>query len=881
MKKRLLCFLLVFAAALFISGSPARQAGAAGNREQSPKVSLKTLDNGLTVAVMENHAAPLVAVYAYIKNTGSIHEGSYTGSGISHYVEHIVAGGTTTTRTAEEAYRIIQKIGAQDNAYAAKAVTCYHMTVLSRWFDVAVDLLSDWIMNCAFDKAEVSGERTVVLKEIDKDEEEPETVLYNAFMEHMFRVHSSRYPIIGYRENVARLTREDLIKFYREKYVPDNVVFVVAGDIESEKAFSTVNNAFKAFKRKPVVHAGRPDEPPQVSTRFFQKPMPVNVVRMMMGYHTVGLPHQDLYPLDLAAAILGQGRTARLLKEVVYEKRLATDISVYSDTPFTGDGAFLAGADLAQGVAIEQAAEAIAEAIESLKNDLVAEDELARAKARKRSDFVYDHLDVEDQAETIGWDLIATGDPEFSRHHLEKIQKVTREDLRRAARKYFNRENLTVGVLHAPKPAAVQETQKKNPSQPLEIKRIQLDNGIRLLVQENRSNPSVAIQAYFQGGLRFSTRENAGVFPLLSRLLLRGTQNRSADQLAAEIEDLGGTISAFSGDDAFGINLDLVSGSEEKGLEILADIILNPAFNQAELETEKNILKEKIKGREDDWIREVYDLYRSTFFKTHPYGLPPKGTVRTAGELSLADVLDTYRKFCVSDNLVLAVFGSVDLKQLTAKVVEKFSAMEKKKFEVTPPARENPPAKKRVYTRAVEKKQIALCLGFAGVDIRSEDRYTLDVIDALTSGIRSRGGWLYNALRGGETSYVYLIHAESWVGVDAGSFYVLTQCSPEQKDRVVEIIYNVFKRLAAGKIDGQELAAAKEACITADRVVHQTNRKRAYRALHDELVGLGFDDHQRYEENIRKVSLEDVKKAAETYFKGPAVEVWTHPRAFP
>jgi len=225
------------------------------------------------------------------------------------------------------------------------------------------------------------------------------------------------------------------------------------------------------------------------------------------------------------------------------------------------------------------------------------------------------------------------------------------------------------------------------------------------------------------------------------------------------------------------------------------------------------------------------------------------------------------------------VFGDVHTDKVTAKVVDAFAVMTAKDFQVKPPEPEPTPEEKRAFSKAVPKKQVAIALGYKGIDLRSPDRYALDVIDALVSGIRTSGGWLYDVLRGGEESYVYFVHATNWIGVDPGSFFVTTQCSPENKKTVTEIITGVFKRLYAGEIAQKELDAAKETCITADRIYHQTNSDQADRALHNELYGLGFNFHLRHEERIRQVSLEDIKAAAKKYFKSPAVEVWTYPQS--
>ncbi|MDF2440716.1 MAG: zinc protease, partial [Abditibacteriota bacterium] len=172
----------------------------------------KTLPNGLTVLVQENHAAPVVAVRVYVK-TGSIYEGPYLGTGISHLFEHTLFEGTKN-RTKEQLNEAIQSIGGQSNAYTSKDVTAYHITTASSYFDRALDVLADMMQNSTFPEAEVKTQIGVIHNEMNLGDDDPDSEIYDVFNETAFKVHPVRHPIIGYRENFDRITQSDIVSYY-------------------------------------------------------------------------------------------------------------------------------------------------------------------------------------------------------------------------------------------------------------------------------------------------------------------------------------------------------------------------------------------------------------------------------------------------------------------------------------------------------------------------------------------------------------------------------------------------------------------------------------------------------------------------------------------
>src|SRR5262245_26911168 len=191
-----------------------------------------TLDNGLTVLIEENHANPLVSVQVFVR-TGSIYEQEYLGSGISHFFEHLIHGGTTSTRSEADSRRILEEIGNNTNAYTTVDHTAYHINTTTAHWRTALELLADWMFHSAITPAEFEREKGVVQRELEQDLDNPEQLLAQTALETRFQVHPTRYPVIGYKELVQKVSRDDLVIYYRRMYTPNNMLLVVVGDVQT------------------------------------------------------------------------------------------------------------------------------------------------------------------------------------------------------------------------------------------------------------------------------------------------------------------------------------------------------------------------------------------------------------------------------------------------------------------------------------------------------------------------------------------------------------------------------------------------------------------------------------------------------------------------
>ena len=219
-------------------------------------------ENGLTVVVGENHSSPVINLRFYVK-TGSIHEGEYRGAGITHNIEHLISDGTED-RTLEDFEREIEEIGGGYNAYTTKDHACYFIETSKEHFDQALDILADMAMNANFPQEEVDTQREVITREISMGYDEPARRIYNLFGGVMFRVHPAKFPVIGHLPNFRQITRDDIVKYHKRMYIPDNIVFVAVGDQDTEETYEKIRAALVGFERKPVDMPTIPVEPPQL-----------------------------------------------------------------------------------------------------------------------------------------------------------------------------------------------------------------------------------------------------------------------------------------------------------------------------------------------------------------------------------------------------------------------------------------------------------------------------------------------------------------------------------------------------------------------------------------------------------------------------------------
>jgi len=824
--------------------------------EEQKAATKRRLRNGLTAIVLENHRAAVVAVQVYVK-TGSIYEGKWMGSGISHLFEHTLGEGTKT-RTKEEINALIAEVGGQANAYTAKDVTCYHITTASRYFEKAVDILADELKNATFPEVEVETQKGVIRNEMAMGDDDPDSVLYKLFDATAWRVHPVRYPIIGYREIFDQLTRQDILDYYHSRYVPDNTVVVVVGDVERESAFEVLEKAFGEWERRSPPQYSLPAEPPQMSLRRAVQEMDIQVAHVMMGFHTVPVTHPDLYPLDVLAAILGQGESSRLNVRIQKRRQLVHSISAWSATPGY-DAGYFGIRYILDAAKLNAAEEAILAEIESIKKELVSNAELAKVKRQVEAAFIYSNESVESQASRLASDELATGDIFFSDTYVDNIRKVTREQVRNVAQKYLRRDNCTIAIV-APRGTGREEKAKAKSAATSPVVKTTLSNGMTLLLREDHTNPTVHFLVAFLGGTLCEGEHNNGVSHLTAALLPQGTKSRSGEAIAALMDSLGGSMEGFSGNNSLGVSATWLAQDFDIGLALLADVLMNPTFPPDELKRLKERSIASLKNQEDDPFSVGLIGARELLFPKHPYRFNPLGSRESLEQINRETVINFYEERIKPQGAVMTVFGDFEAPVAREKIEKAFRNFTGKPREVNapPPAEMLEPVMKQ-HTKP-NIAQAVIVFAFRGLDVKDKDRFALDVMDAALSGINLPGGRLHARLR--DKQLVYVVHAYSQPGLGSGAFVIYAATSPANKERVIEIIREEIEKITSAPISAEELRLAKVMAITAHELGEESPAAQAQRVAYDELYGLGYDDSRFYSERIEAVSADEVQAVA-------------------
>src|SRR5881628_2107267 len=543
-----------------------------------------TLANGLTLIVQEDRSAPVASVQAWCA-TGSIYEDQHLGAGLSHILEHMLFKGTKTQSSNAIAQKI-QDVGGYINAYTSFDRTVFWIDVPKDGVPTALDILADAMMNSTLPPEEYQKEQEVIRREFAMGMDDPDRMTGLLLFATAYQRHPYRFPVIGELEIYNQLTQEQVMQYYKTRYVPNNLTFIVVGDVDAEKVRQQLADLFKPYSEKSLKPLFIPTEPPQLGRREVHQEFATELTHLSLAWHIPEVTNPDVPALDLLSTILGDGRSSRLYRRVREEAGLAFSISAFSYTP--GD-AGLFGIDATVDPKKRDAAEQLAlRIVDEIKQTGVTAEELAKARKITLSHHLGALTTMRGQASDIGSNWLLTRDLNFSRHYLDAVQKVTLEDIKPVAATYLTENNLTVISLN-PKGSLAAKTVGAKAVAAGEIQKFDLSNGLRLLVREDPRLPIVAMGAVFRGGLLAETPQTNGVTRLMSRVLLKGTKTRTAEQIADAIEAVGGSIGSDAGNNSFSVAVEVTKPDLKLGVDLLSDVLLNATMPEKAVAREKEV----------------------------------------------------------------------------------------------------------------------------------------------------------------------------------------------------------------------------------------------------------------------------------------------------
>jgi zinc protease len=345
-------------------------------------------------------------------------------------------------------------------------------------------------------------------------------------------------------------------------------------------------------------------------------------------------------------------------------------------------------------------------------------------------------------------------------------------------------------------------------------------------------------------------------------MLDKGTKTKDAAEIARLIESRGARLRCFSGNNSLVLSLDALSEDFNQMLALFADLIINPTFAQREFKKQKRRNLAKLKAQEDNIFESGKKLLKATLFQRHPFRFSVAGNKKSLRKLRRRDLINFYKEFCVGKNMVLAVFGDVDAREVRLKVEGLFAKLAPGNTPSITVAKEPRANAVRTVSKSLPKKQSLIMLGFLGTTVSDQDRYTLEVICQILS---QASGRLFNQIRQ-KRGLAYALGAYQILGLDTGYLVIYVATTSENLKTVEKEILSQIRLLRQEPLSEKELGQAKRAILGRRMVNRQTNSACALESSLDELYRLGHNHYLEYPDQINHVEASDIIKCANKYF---------------
>ena len=800
-------------------------------------------DNGLVLVHRPDFSAEVVSVQVWVR-TGSIHEDALLGSGLSHFLEHMLFKGTDT-RDAKAIGREVHALGGTVNAYTTFDRTVYHIDAPSEAFGAAAELLADMVPGARLPEDEVARERDVILREIDMGLDDPDRRLGQSLFRTAFRRHPYREPVIGHRELFERVTREELAAYYNARYVPNNMVVSVVGAVSPEACRERIGGSFGALARGRLA-------PVRIE--------PEHVHRGGIAYKVPHLSHPDAPKLDALAHALGGGESSLLWRELRNRRGLAHYIDCRNWSP--GEQGLLWISyicDPGRGESVERAVEAV---LEGVRRDGLDAASLEKARRQALAAEINGRKTMSGQAARLGLGEVVIGDIHYARRYLRRLGEVRPGDLREVARAYLTdavRSTVTLG----PDAGKAANAAPAEAAKPPPFETVTFAGGGRLVLQPDPKLPKVHFRVVLRGGPLFEDVDKRGVSALLAQLLVKDTERRDASAVNELVERLGGTFAPMAGNNTIGFSLEVLPADMATAFELLSDALARPAFAEDTLEREREAQVSDLREADDEILEFGFRKLRERFFGAHPFAVEADGRVADVAALTRGDVAAQFHRLAAAPNAVVAVCGDFSPGRVTDALRPVFED-NLRAGPVTPVAGAGWPGPQAAdVAETIDREQAVVLYGFPDAGLLDQEGFARgEMLNELFSGMSSR---LFERVRE-DAGMAYFVGSTRVVGLDCGMFAFYAGTHPDLAGHVAGEIEAEIARVVSGGVTDAELERCRTRLKAARPMGRQTIGARAMHAALQTTYGLPIDDDAAYAERLDAIGADALAEFARQSF---------------
>ena len=828
---------------------------------------VETLPNGLTLILDPDATAPVVSVQWWVE-TGSVHEDRLLGSGVSHFLEHMVFKGTRDY-DADELAGAVQAAGGHWNAYTSFDRTVYFIDGPADSLPVFLKCLNGLVFFPVLPESEFEREKDVIRREIDMGLDDPDQAATRLMFATAYQVDPRRHPVIGHRHRLDALQHDDLTAYHRARYTTDRCFVVISGDFDPEQARGAVAaltaECLPGCGREPLVAV----DPPQIGPRRARETFAIPTSRVSLAWKCPPLEHPDTPAFEALAAVLGRGRSSRLHRRLREDRGLALEISAYAWTTPGRDGLFGIGAHAAvdrRDALIDAVLLEVAE-----MDGPGLEEELAKAK-RQITASQFRHLTTASgRASDLASNWHEARDLDFTRRHVAAIQAVTVADLRRASAQLSD-ARLCLTVVDPPDaPAPPRAGKIRRLRGDIEVH--QLANGLQLALIPDARVPMVHLQAAVRAGLPSETPETNGINQLLAATLPKGTATRSAQEIAVMLESLGASLGAGAGNNALLVHAGGLAPDLPTIAAVFGEVLRAPGLPEEMIAREKASQLAAVEEALEDPLHAGFRALREAAFAGTGYGLDALGSPASLSALDRTALQAHHARHFTAANVTLAVAGDFAASQVLDALGGELA-----KLPVGAPW-PVPAGTTGTGERHVRlpKKQAVLAIGFPGVGVSSPERHALAMIQEYAADM---AGPLFTRIRE-DLGLAYQVGATQFLGYDTGLFTFYLATAPEQAEFARHEMMVEIAKIAASGIPEEVFDRVRATVLSGLALQLQSPTHTARHVALDMLFGHPADQYRRLADVYRALKPGDVREIAARVFAADPVVATVLPQEPP
>ncbi|MFL9841230.1 pitrilysin family protein [Sphingomonas sp. ST-64] len=858
----------------------------------------RTLPNGLKVYAIRDTSTANVSVQVWY-DVGSKDDPAGK-SGFAHMFEHLMFKGTRNL-VDEQMDRLTEDVGGYNNASTNSDYTNYYEVVPANHLERLLFAEADRMASLVVDEKVFASERDVVKEELrSRVLAQPYGKLFYVYFPNIsYGVHPYARPGIGSIEDLDAANINDILAFHATYYRPDNAVLVVAGNFDPAQLDKWVDKYFAPIAKPnrpiPRVTVAEPARTQAVRKTVYEANTPLPAV--LLSYQLPPDNDPDMPALTVLDGILSGGENSRLYRNLVYRDQLVAQADTFLDSR-QSTGAYAMYAILAGGKSVKDGEAAMRREIAALRDTPVTDAELAEAKNEILTSALRSRETAEGKASTLAASIIIDRDPRHSDRQLADIAKVTAADVQRVARKYLG-DNQSAAIVYLPEAMAqgakgdsvgVATTVKVAPlvaprdivihTAANEADRVaipapgapvspaipvanetRLANGMRVIVVEKRDLPIVTATVVAPAGGAEDPQGKAGTAALAADLLTKGTATRSAEQIAQQIESLGGSIGAGADWDAAFATVTVKADEVEPALTVLADVARNPAFAQEELDRARKQTLDGVTVQLKDPAALAGIVANRAVFGTAPYGHMLTGNPTSLPKVTREDIASAYARAWRPERAALVVVGDIGKAQADALAQKLFGDWKGGEVSVSSGPVVAAPKPRVIVVDLPEAGQAGVVVARPGISRDNKQFYAAQVANAtLGVGFTSRLNREIRIKRGLAYGAGSSVDARRQPGIVTASTQTKNPSAPE----VVALIAAEMTALGTGPVPEAELESRKAVLVGSfGRRIERTDGIAG--ALADYVAdGVPLNTLQTYIPTIQGVDPAAVQAAAKT-----------------